>query len=371
MRAMTDLIRSACLTHYAEVARSVGIDPGRMLRSVNLPLACLSQQDMRIAVSSVRRLVEASAAAAGVDEFGLRMAERGGLPNLGAVGLIVREQATVGAALEALVRYIHIHDEALRLRIERKAEIVTITLVLRSRRQAGTRQAMEWALGTVHRVIGSLFSGDWRPLGVHIAHSPPRSRRYHRNFFGCNVTFSSEFDAILCAASDLDRPIPSAHPMMARYVQSRVDAIAVRPENWDDKVSELVLSLLPSGYCTVDRVAEHLACNRRTIHRHLFNCGTSFSAIVDAQRATVAIRLIEDRNRPLADMAELLGFSAQSAMARWFRGCFGCSITQWRSGVRPKALTVGTTRGIVSKSRSAKRLRRATVGSRRLNKLAL
>jgi AraC-like DNA-binding protein len=27
----------------------------------------------------------------------------------------------------------------------------------------------------------------------------------------------------------------------------------------------------------------------------------------------------------------LLGFSAQSAMARWFRGRFGCSISQWRA----------------------------------------
>jgi AraC-like DNA-binding protein len=37
----------------------------------------------------------------------------------------------------------------------------------------------------------------------------------------------------------------------------------------------------------------------------------------------------------LADIAVQLGFSAQSAMARWFRGRFGCTITAWRKGVRP------------------------------------
>src|SRR3984957_8991054 len=116
--AMTDLIRSACLTHYAELARAAGIDPRKMLRKARLPLACLDHQDMRIAISGVRRLLEASAAAADIDEFGLRMAERGGLSNLGPVALIVREQATVGAAIEALARYIHIHHEAMRLRVE-------------------------------------------------------------------------------------------------------------------------------------------------------------------------------------------------------------------------------------------------------------
>jgi hypothetical protein len=57
-------------------------------------------------------------------------------------------------------------------------------------------------------------------------------------------------------------------------------------------------------------------------------------------------------------------------MARWFRGHFGCSITQWRSGVRPKLLAVAMTRGIVNKSRPAHKLGRTSVGNRRLKKLA-
>src|SRR5262249_19080142 len=89
-----------------------------------------------------------------------------------------------------------------------------------------------------------------------------------------------------------------------------------------------------SGNCTVDRVAEHLACTRRTIHRRLAAYGTSFSAILDAQRADLVLQLIEDPSRPLAAIAQQLGFSAQSAMARWFRGRFGCSITEWRRGAR-------------------------------------
>jgi AraC-like DNA-binding protein len=80
-----------------------------------------------------------------------------------------------------------------------------------------------------------------------------------------------------------------------------------------------------------------MACDRRTIHRHLAARGTSFSDILDTERADLVMRLIEDGDRPLKEMASLLGFSAQSAMARWFRGRFGCTITQWRSGERQRA----------------------------------
>jgi AraC-like DNA-binding protein len=366
---MVDLIRSGCLAHFAEVARSVGIEPTKLLRQARLPLACLNDQNMRIAVGSVRRLLEASATAAGVEEFGLRMAERGGLANMGAVGLVVREQATVGAAIEALARFIHIQNEAMRLEIERSDDVITIGMLLRGGHQRATRQSTEYALGRLHAIIRSLFDGDWRPLEIHFMHSPPRNRRYHRHFFGCDVIFDSDRDGILCAASDMDRPIPTAQPLIARYLESRVEAIDVRSEAWDDKVSELVRSLLSNGLCTMERVAECLACDRRTIHRQLLDCGTSYSAILDAQRTDLVMRLIEDGNRPLVGITELLGFSAQSAMARWFRGRFGCSISQWRNGIRPKALTTVSSRGVANKTRSTRKIKRPPVSSRRSNRL--
>jgi AraC-like DNA-binding protein len=334
---MADLIRSASLTHYAEIARSAGIDPKAMLKQARLPLHCLDRPDLRIAVAGVRRLLEASAEASGVEDFGLRLAERGGLSILGPVALVVREQATVGAAIDALARYIHIHDEAMRLEIDRRGDLVTIAMFLRGGAQRATRQSTELALGRVHRIIAMLFPEKWRPLEVHLAHAPPRRRAHHRKFFGCDVTFNSEFDAIICHARDMHRAIPTAQPILASYVEARVKEIGARPEDWDGKVRELMRALLPDGNCTIATVAEHMACDRRTIHRRLRECSTSFSAILDAERIDVATRLIEDGNRPLKEIAGLLGFSAQSALARWFHGRFGCSITEWRSNGHQRA----------------------------------
>lgn len=365
---MADLIRSACLTQYAEVARSVRLEPLAMLRKARLPLASLDQQDLRIPVSGVRRLMEISATESGIAEFGLRMAERGGLPNLGPVALVVREQATLGAALELLSRYIHIHNEAMRLSIKRGDDVVILFPALRGERRRPPRQSTEWALGLIFRIIGSLFGSDWRPLEIRFAHSAPANRGYYRHFFGCDVNFNSDFDAILCAASNMDRPIPTANPLMARYAQSSVEAVDQRPEHWDDKVSELVRALLPQGHCTIERVAEHFDCDRRTVHRHLLERGTSYSRILDTQRANLIERLIEDSNRPLAGIAELLGFSAQSAMARWFRARFGCSITQWRRGGRPKELPAGSRRGAASQHWPARKPKRPVAGSRRMKK---
>ena len=335
---MTILIRSATLTHYPEVARSAGLDPRAMLRKVRLPLECLERPDMRISIIAVRRLLEASATDSGLEEFGLHMAERGALSNLGPVALIVREQASVGDALKALARFIHIHHEGMRLLIAEEPDVVTLTVFLRGGLLSAPRQSSELALGSLHRIVRTLAGDDWQPLEAHLIHPPPHNRKYYRNFFGCPVSFNADSDALVLAAKDLGRPIPSAHPQIARYLQKRVEAIDVRPQQWDQKVSEVVRTLLAGGDCSVERVAEHFACTRRTIHRHLADCGTSFSEILDTERADLALRLIEDRSRPLAEIAGTLGFSAQSAMARWFKGRFGCSITEWRTDVRQRTL---------------------------------
>src|SRR4029078_3195952 len=128
---MTELIRSATLTHYPRLARAVRLDPVAMLRKVRLPLTCLERRDLRIPVRNVRRLLELSAEISGVETFGLRLAEQGDLSNLGPLALLIREQATIGTALEALSRFIHIHNEGMRLVIRRQDDIVTITFLIR------------------------------------------------------------------------------------------------------------------------------------------------------------------------------------------------------------------------------------------------
>jgi AraC-like DNA-binding protein len=327
---MADLIRAACLMHYADVARSVGIDPAKMLKSVGLPARGLTDPDIKIPSGDVRRLLEASATAAGIDDFGLRLAERGGLSNLGPVALVAREQPTVGAAIEAVGRYIHIHNESLRLRVQPQGDTVAIATVLMLGRPVPARQSVELAIGVAYRILSAFLGPGWRPLDVHFTYPAPRNRETYRRFFNCNIAFGAEFDAIICPAIDMERPMAAADASMAKYAKSYVEALAARSPTIDGKVRELIAAMLPTGRCSLDRVAQHLGCDGRTVQRWLAERGKSFSEILDAQRSEAVVRLIEDQSRSLPAVAELLGFSAQSALARWFRERFGCSISQWR-----------------------------------------
>ena len=88
--------------------------------------------------------------------------------------------------------------------------------------------------------------------------------------------------------------------------------------------------LLPRGLCRIEVVAQHLGVDRRTVHRRLLGEGTSFSALLEAERRAIASRYVDGTDRPLTEVAALLGFSAPSVFSRWYRGSFGASAARQR-----------------------------------------
>jgi AraC-like DNA-binding protein len=327
------LIRSASLTHYADVARRAGLDPGRMLREFGLPQRCLEDAEVKIPVESARRLLEASAERCGVEAFGLLMAEARRLSNLGPLGLVIREQPTLRRAVEAFVRYGRRLNEELLLAIEDAGDVVVLREELIVGHAGPVRQSTELAIGVAFLMLRALLGPDWRPQRICFAHDAPADRSVHARVFGRNVEFGHDFNGIVCARADLDRPNPNADPAMAKYAQQLLEtSFAGSGDDISGQVRELVVMLLGTGPCTIERVAQHMGVDRRTIHRHLAREQTTFSGMVENVRQELVERYLKDRNRSLAEVSSLLGFAAPSGFSRWYRRRFQASPSRRRTG---------------------------------------
>ena len=328
---MPGLIRSASLTNFGDVARKVGLDPTRLLTEFGLPQRCLVDPELKVPIDSVRQLLEAAAERSGVEALGLLMAETRRLSNLGPVGLLVREQPTVRLALDALAGYGRQLNEALFITIEDSGDVVVVREELIVGRGGPVRQSTELAIGVVFRMLRTFLGPDWKPRRVCFAHDPPVDRSVHERVFGCRVEFGHDFNGIVCARRDLEAPNPNADPGMARYAQQMLEANPGRgAPRTTAQVREIVLLLLGTGRCTIDLVAQHLGVDRRTIHRRLAGEQETFSGIIDAVRRELATRYINDRNRSLAEVSSMLGFSAPSGFSRWYRRQFSDSASAQR-----------------------------------------
>ncbi len=330
---MTALVRSASLHQFAEVAAACGLDARALVREVGLPLRCLDEADLKIPAASVGRLLELAARRGNEPAFGLRMAQSRRLSNLGPLAMLVRDEPTLRHVLEALVRHIHLHNEALVLRIEQVGQLVSIRTELAHEGSEPQRQATELVMAVTHRVLGIFLGASWQPRLVCFVHRAPASDAMHRRVFGPAVQFGHEFNGVVCRAADLDAPNPGADPVMSRYAQGLLAHRLHAPLGPADRVRQLVVLLLPRGHCRAEVVAQHLGVDRRTVARQLAAAGTSFSALVDELRRDLFERYRRDGARSLGEVSALLGFSAPSAFSRWHRREFQTAAREhWRRG---------------------------------------
>ena len=233
-----------------------------------------------------------------------------------------------------------LHSESLLLNMREHDGKVILSLAIDVDRPVPIRQSVELGIGFLHRSFQQLFRQHWRPQIICFTHAAPPKKDVYRKFFGTDIEFNQDFNGIVCASRDIDAAVPAADTKMVRHVQQYLDTLASRRNaSMSASVRECIYTMLPSGLCSADSVAARLGVDRRTVYRHLAREGKTFSSLMDSVRAELVTRYIDNRDRPLASLAELLGFSALSAFSRWFRTRFGCSVSEWRAGRAPSMPT--------------------------------
>jgi AraC-like DNA-binding protein len=326
----TPLARYASLNNFVELTRSLGLDPATMVRDAGLDPAGLDAQDRWAPAAAIADLLERAAAASGREDFGIRLAELRRFSNLGPLSLVVREEPDRRSVLRILTRYEHLYNEALHIHLAeaQTAATIRIRLDLPEHRR---RQSTELAVGVLYRLLRGFLGATWQTVAVGFTHRPPRHDTIHHRALGPVVRFGEDYDGLRVHVGDLDAPNAMSDPVLRGYVREFLESIeteqrATKP----DRVRELVELLLPTGRCSVEQVARSLGVGRRTVHRRLASGGQTFTSLVETTRRDLAERLVRGQNRPLTEVAEMLGFSSHSNFTRWFRSRFGCSPTQWR-----------------------------------------
>ncbi|MEM5428526.1 AraC family transcriptional regulator [Cupriavidus oxalaticus] len=328
---MSSLLQHVNLTEFVDVVRQLGQDPYRQLRQAGISPTALVDPEMRVPAKSVMQLLEDSAQLAGLEDIGLRVAEARQLTTLGPLWVVMREGATLRNALVAMARYLHLLNEALDLRIEEVGDSAVVRLELLVSVEGSMRQSTEFVICLWFRLFKLLAGTTWRPHSVCFTHAAPASLATHRRLFGVPVRFRQDFDGILLSAKDLDVAGGASDAALGRHAREYLDTkLAQSDYTMPDKVRKLVFALLPTGECGAEQVARQLGIDRKTMHRHLASYGQNYLSVVDAVRVELVTRYLKHNERPLSDVAILMGFSSPSAFSRWFSTRFGCSVSAWR-----------------------------------------
>lgn len=322
-------VRAAALTGLGALCRSYGVDAARVLRHAGLPANAEVHPDRRLSVVALNQTFELAALATGRDDFGLRLTELRGLSNLGPIGLIARDEPTVGAAFAVIEAYLPLHNDALAIGRQRFDDL----LVLRSDILSPGRkvQATDIAVAMQLRILKQLAGPAWHAEEVCLSRPEPADPARFRQVLGQRLRFNAEFDGIVIKADLFDRPNPMADAAFRPYASQLLGSASPSGgEAMSARVARVLALILPSGRCTASHVAQHLGVSRRTLTRALEAEGTRFLELLDQTREEVAQRHLSGRARTLGQIADLLGFSSAPAFTTWFRRRHGVTPSEWR-----------------------------------------
>lgn len=321
-----ELVRAAALTGYFAVAEELKLDTLPLLRRAGLNRSMLVNPEHMLPARPVIRLLEESAEAAHCMTFGLRMAEKRGLADLGMVSLLIAHQTTLRDALSVLMQFRNRINSTLVLRVEEFENMVLLRENFVLDPPMYCRQADDLALGVLDQMGREVLGADWQPIAICLPYEqpPPSDRPIFQRLFSSPLEFDSDFEGILLNSADLDRSNPRPNPALAQHARNLVNAMIDPGErSMIQEVEQAIQLLLPAGRASIASVADSLGMTVRTLQRRLDSEGASFTEMLDRVRVREVNRHMSQRRMRLTDIADALGYSSLSAFSNWYRGRFG------------------------------------------------
>jgi AraC-like DNA-binding protein len=319
----------------APTLRDFGIDPDPVIREAGLDPRLFDDGANVIPHAALGRLLTLSVARTCCQHFGLLVGRRATILSLGLVGRLMQQSDTLGDAMRALVSNLSIQNRGSVPSLTVSGDTALFTFSVYQPQAASADQIADGSLAVAVNALRSLCGDDWNPTEVLLPRAAPVDQEPYRRHFRAPVRFNQESAIIVFPASDLDRRIPGADPMVREVLEERIDHLKhSQGAVFSDDIRRLLRTRLTSARCSAEDIADLLAMHRRTLSRRLKGSGMGYRAIANETRFEIARQLLQDTEVPLGQIAAALGYSEASAFTRAFRRWSGRTPTAWRTGGR-------------------------------------
>ncbi len=339
----TEVLRVGPLSPLLDLLREDGRDPAAMLEFCALPTTLFDDSGALISFDAAARLLRESAVALGRADIGLLIGQRFDFASFGLLATLMQCAPTVGAALDNLQLYYHLHDRGgvPYLRPLDDGE-VALGFSLFRHSFPGLWMAHDLSMSLSCKMLRALCGAGWKPKKVMMSHPAPVHTDPYRDCFAAPVLFEASHTEIQFDAAWLAQPIAGADAAMMAAARLAADAYTERDApSTALRTRAAAQALVMTGALSGARIALVLEMHERTLRRHLRAEGTSLHAIVAEARFEVARQLLRDTQLALPDVAQALKYSDTAAFSRAFRAWAERSPGRWRAAARRAATDAG------------------------------
>lgn len=336
---MSDLgsISGAALDQYLVSARSAGLDISPALAAAGLTESSARQPDSRVPGALFEELLAQLISLSEDPLFGLNTSQFVQPGSYSVMGYIAMSAATLNEALSKVALYEKLVGDMGTTEVHPADRLVEVRWLCRHTREPVRRHLIENVFGSWVRYSRWLADDDsLAPELVLFEHSVPCPSLVtaYETVFGCEVRFNQSCSALRADPRVLEAPLRHPDP----HLLSTLEAHAARKlqrlgidTSLTHKVREQIRASLGQRLPRKEQIAAELGLNMRTLHRRLQEEGTTWQAILDELRQSLALRYLSTTELPQATIAERLGYSDIRSFQRSFRRHNGMTPGEYRA----------------------------------------
>jgi AraC-like DNA-binding protein len=312
------------------------VDQNALLDSIGLDPTSDANVRTMVSAAAYYSLLERIADQIDVTDLPLKTGASMHCDDYGALGLAFKAASTLEASYKRIERYARLWTSVVEYEL-RPADGGTFFILHRSGpRRLGLRLSNEATLASAVSIARQVSPVALSPLEVHVKHSAPKTVVHHERYFGCNVIFDSELDAILYSDAAMKQPNRIGDEGISRYLLGHLDG-ELNKLSHDKSLEELakdaLADSLSEGLPKMEDIARRLGLSVRSLHRRLAEEGLNFQSLTETTRRELAEGLLGDERYSLAEIAFLTGFSEQSSFSRAFKRWAGNTPATFRRGL--------------------------------------
>ncbi|RKG32467.1 AraC family transcriptional regulator [Acinetobacter tianfuensis] len=258
--------------------------------------------------------------------------------HFGVVGYMATRSNSVAEALQYIVRFSRLvidGAEAQPLQIQQFDRVIALTWPRVSDKYMLLNELTSACMAHLAKQI---FPASLQLLHIQFAHAPQIAKFHYEKFFGCQVSFSHDRYAFEFSSESLDLKSELADPsLMQLLLKQAEEAIASKPQAEN---VQLQLHMRVAEYLRmhaqppkIEQLADELYMSVRTLQRQLSERQSSFKKVLEEERMKRCEQLLQQKIT-LTEIAEQLGYSDQSALARAYKASTGQTLLQRRKALK-------------------------------------
>jgi AraC-like DNA-binding protein len=315
-------IRSQILPLLIAAVRARGHRVDDLCQRYRLGADASTQREVAVPLAVFRDACDELAVRSADPFLGVGVAAR--LPR-GAYGLpefVFRSAPTTREAVIALVRYARLINNLLVFALDEAAERAIVSLRIPDEPSCLGRQANEFAMAILFSIGRELTKGAWKPETVWFAHEAPKQRGPLEAVFGTtHLEFAAGFNAIAFDPAMLNFRVPTSDDALYAVLdaQAKQAVASIGTSDELEPIREKIRHLLPTGEPSIEQLASMLHVTVRSLQRRFAERGTTFRALTEDVRKMLARLYLDDHQRPVTEVAFLLGYSDVRPFIRAFK----------------------------------------------------